>query len=65
MLVQAVGRRYFAAAAAAAAPSEEFLKRNYARNDPEYNTVIHSLFAQRRSFPLLFISFYFIFGLGF
>lgn len=28
--------------------SEEYLKRNYANNDPEYNTVIRSLTSQRR-----------------
>ncbi|KAK1359451.1 Pentatricopeptide repeat superfamily protein [Heracleum sosnowskyi] len=53
VVLQAVGRRYFAAAAssapaAPAAPSEEYLKRNYASNDSEYNTVIHSLVGQRR-----------------
>lgn len=43
MLLQAVGRRYYAA------PAEELAKRYYAINESEYNTVITSLAAQRRS----------------
>lgn len=41
-LLRAVGRRYYAA------QTEEYLKRNYAANVVEYNTVMSSLSAQRR-----------------
>lgn len=44
VLLQAVGRRYYAA------PAEELAKRYYAINESEYNTVITSLAAQRRHF---------------
>lgn len=45
VLLQAVGRRYFAAA-----PAEEFKNLNYAINESEYTTVINSLTAQRRNY---------------
>ncbi|GMH23913.1 hypothetical protein Nepgr_025756 [Nepenthes gracilis] len=45
-LLRAVGRRYYAA------QTEAYLKRNYANNVSEYNTVIGSLTAQRRHFLL-------------
>lgn len=41
-VLRAVGRRYYAA------QTEEYLKRNYAANVAEYNTVVSSLNAQRR-----------------
>ncbi|XP_051144046.1 pentatricopeptide repeat-containing protein At4g35850, mitochondrial [Andrographis paniculata] len=45
-LVRALGHRSFTA------PSEEYLKRNYANNEAEYNTVISSLTSQRRHYLL-------------
>ncbi|KZV55487.1 pentatricopeptide repeat-containing protein mitochondrial, partial [Dorcoceras hygrometricum] len=45
-IVRAIGRRNFTA------PSEEYLKRNYANNEAEYNTVIGSVVAQRRHYLL-------------
>lgn len=44
-VVRLLGRRYFADAAA----TEEYTKRNYANNVSEYNTVLGSIIAQRRS----------------
>ncbi|KAK4409959.1 E3 ubiquitin-protein ligase RGLG2 [Sesamum angolense] len=44
--VRALGRRNFCA------PSEEYLKRNYANNEAEYNTVIGSITSQRRHYLL-------------
>lgn len=41
-VVRALGRRNFCAA------SEDYLKRNYANNEAEYNTVIGSPAVQRR-----------------
>lgn len=41
-VVRALGRRNFCA------PAEEYAKRNYASDEPGYNTVIGSLTAQRR-----------------
>ena len=49
-LLRALGRRYFAGS-----PEEVYAKRNYANNVSEYNTVINSLSAQRRSFANLII----------
>ncbi|XP_010548245.1 PREDICTED: pentatricopeptide repeat-containing protein At4g35850, mitochondrial [Tarenaya hassleriana] len=46
-LIRALGRRYCAAAS-----TEEYSKRNYANNLSEYNTVVNSITAQRRSFLL-------------
>ncbi|KAL0424249.1 UNVERIFIED_CONTAM: Pentatricopeptide repeat-containing protein, mitochondrial [Sesamum radiatum] len=45
-VVRALGRRNFCA------PSEEYLKRNYANNEAEYNTVIGSITSQRRHYLL-------------
>ncbi|XP_057791693.1 pentatricopeptide repeat-containing protein At4g35850, mitochondrial [Salvia miltiorrhiza] len=45
-VVRVLGRRNFCA------PSEEYAKRNYASNEPGYNTVIGSLTAQRRNYLL-------------
>ncbi|KAK4477354.1 hypothetical protein RD792_016575 [Penstemon davidsonii] len=45
-VVRALGRRNFCA------PSEEYLKRNYANNEAEYNTVISSITSQRRNYLL-------------
>ncbi|XP_073040957.1 pentatricopeptide repeat-containing protein At4g35850, mitochondrial [Primulina eburnea] len=45
-VIRAIGRRNFCA------PSEEYLKRNYAANEAEYNTVIGSLVSQRRHYLL-------------
>ncbi|GER47453.1 pentatricopeptide repeat-containing protein [Striga asiatica] len=45
-VVRSLGRRNYSA------PSEEYLKRNYANNDAEYNTVIGSLTSQRRYYLL-------------
>lgn len=58
-LVRVVGRRYFAAS------TEEYAKRNYANNVSEYNTVVGSLTAQRRSSVFLFKSFSLIKGFHF
>ncbi|KAL8038756.1 hypothetical protein ABFS82_11G132400 [Erythranthe guttata] len=46
-VIRAIGRRNFCAA-----PSEEYLKRNYANNEAEYNTVIGSITSQRRHYLL-------------
>ncbi|KAL8151374.1 hypothetical protein V2J09_021182 [Rumex salicifolius] len=45
-LLRALGRRQFTA------ESEAYLKRNYAKNSSEYNTVISSLAAKRRHYLL-------------
>ncbi|XP_047974785.1 pentatricopeptide repeat-containing protein At4g35850, mitochondrial [Salvia hispanica] len=45
-VVRALGRRNFCA------PAEEYAKRNYASDEPGYNTVIGSLTAQRRNYLL-------------
>ncbi|CAA0823443.1 Pentatricopeptide repeat-containing protein -mitochondrial [Striga hermonthica] len=45
-VVRSLGRRNYSA------PSEEYLKRNYANNNDEYNTVIGSLTSQRRYYLL-------------
>ncbi|KAL1553350.1 pentatricopeptide repeat-containing protein, mitochondrial-like protein [Salvia divinorum] len=45
-VVRASGRRNFCA------PTEEYAKRNYASDEPGYNTVIGSLTAQRRNYLL-------------
>ncbi|KAL8545737.1 hypothetical protein ACS0TY_005743 [Phlomoides rotata] len=45
-VVRALGRRNFCA------PSEDYLKRNYANNEAEYNTVIASPAVQRRPYLL-------------
>ncbi|GFP94100.1 pentatricopeptide repeat-containing protein at4g35850 mitochondrial [Phtheirospermum japonicum] len=45
-VVRVLGRRNFSA------PSEEYLRRNYANNEAEYNTVISSLTFQRRYYLL-------------
>ncbi|XP_011097364.1 pentatricopeptide repeat-containing protein At4g35850, mitochondrial [Sesamum indicum] len=45
-VVRGLGRRNFCA------PSEEYLKRNYANNEAEYNTVIGSITSQRRHYLL-------------
>ncbi|GAB4848053.1 hypothetical protein Ancab_002714 [Ancistrocladus abbreviatus] len=45
-LLRAAGRRYYAA------QTEAYLKRNYANNVSEYNTVIGSITAQRRHYLL-------------
>lgn len=51
MLLQSISRRHFAAKAEEAEqPSPEYLKKNYAKNDSEYNCVITSLTAQRRHY---------------
>ncbi|KAK6153116.1 hypothetical protein DH2020_012755 [Rehmannia glutinosa] len=45
-VVRALGHRNYSA------PSEEYLKRNYANNEAEYNTVIGSITSQRRHYLL-------------
>lgn len=44
--MRAVGRRYYAA------QTQEYMKRNYANNVSEYNTVVGSVTSQRRHFLL-------------
>lgn len=48
-VVRALGRRNFCAQA------EEYAKRNYACDEPGYNSVMTALTAQRRFCPFLFL----------